>query len=212
MGGIGLGTRSGEGRQLNILDAMVLIAATALGLALLGFSVGGLGVIREQVKESLDFSGPVPHNWPRWVWTIVTWYGLIVEVSFPFCASWTIAILALRVRRPRPSMRRLLRQPGTVACYSAAIFLLPALLGSICLLASSYFAFDISFDSPEWQRGLALCFIFLPSLPGSAVLSSWVTLRLVGRWRSEASWIDRVGRLLGAYWIAAILLPLWGLA
>jgi hypothetical protein len=51
--------------------------------------------------------------------------------------------------------------------------------------------------------------LLLPPLTGFAVIGSWATLFLGGHWRAEPTWIDRVGRLLGAYWISAIFLPMW---
>jgi hypothetical protein len=46
---------------------------------------------------------------------------------------------------------------------------------------------------------------------GFSVAVAWLTLTLGGRWRPEPSWIDRMGRVLGFYFIAiiplAILIP-----
>jgi len=36
---------------------------------------------------------------------------------------------------------------------------------------------------------------------GIAVFVAWGVLFATGRWRSEASWLDRSGRFLGVYWI-----------
>jgi hypothetical protein len=36
---------------------------------------------------------------------------------------------------------------------------------------------------------------------GPAVITAWVALYASGRWRSEPHWIDRAGRVLGAYWV-----------
>jgi hypothetical protein len=41
-----------------------------------------------------------------------------------------------------------------------------------------------------------------PGTGGFAVAVAWATLALVGRWEPEASWVDRLGRALGAGWIA----------
>ena len=41
---------------------------------------------------------------------------------------------------------------------------------------------------------------------GPAVAAVWTVLALSGRWRPEGSWIDRLGRLLGATWILISLL------
>ena len=37
-----------------------------------------------------------------------------------------------------------------------------------------------------------------------SVAAAWVSLALSGRWRSEPSWIDRTGRVLGVYFLASI--------
>jgi hypothetical protein len=33
------------------------------------------------------------------------------------------------------------------------------------------------------------------------VPGAWLFLLLSGRWRAKADWIDRLGQILGAYWI-----------
>jgi hypothetical protein len=38
------------------------------------------------------------------------------------------------------------------------------------------------------------------------VATAWLMLALSGRWRSEPSWIDRLGRIIGVFWVG--LLPL----
>ena len=39
-----------------------------------------------------------------------------------------------------------------------------------------------------------------------AAVGGWCTLSLSGRWRPEASWIDRSGRLGGVTWIGVTVL------
>lgn len=34
-----------------------------------------------------------------------------------------------------------------------------------------------------------------------AVLTSWLSLKLVGRWKSEPGWDDRLGRFVGVLWV-----------
>jgi hypothetical protein len=34
-----------------------------------------------------------------------------------------------------------------------------------------------------------------------AVAAAWATLALVGRWEPERSWVDRLGRFFGLYWL-----------
>ena len=41
-------------------------------------------------------------------------------------------------------------------------------------------------------------------LAGFSVATSWITLALSGRCRTEQSWIDRLGRALGVVWISSL--------
>jgi hypothetical protein len=43
----------------------------------------------------------------------------------------------------------------------------------------------------------------MPRLAGFVVAGSWISLALAGRWRPERSWIDRLGRWIGWFWIAS---------
>jgi hypothetical protein len=38
-------------------------------------------------------------------------------------------------------------------------------------------------------------------LGGFGVVVAWITLVLVGRWRPEPTWLDRLGRAVGIVWI-----------
>ena len=44
-----------------------------------------------------------------------------------------------------------------------------------------------------------------PRPPAIAVGSVWAVLALDRRWRPEPGWLDRLGRILGAYWLADAL-------
>ena len=160
-----------------------------------------------QLLESVTAFKASPDGWPSWGWAIYLSYGLLATVLVPFCWAWTLAILALRVRKPRPRLRRLACQPVAIACCSAAFALVPALVGLLCLALIS----SIESESPQWERILGCSFILVPALTGFAVLGSWGTLLLGRRWRAEPSWLDRAGRVLGLYWIGAMVLPIWGL-
>jgi hypothetical protein len=206
-------------RKFLVSDAIVLVAATAVGLAV--------------VKPY--YAAPTPFRWTQPFplgtlflgWIEVIWVCLVL--ASPFVVAWTLAILGLRLRRPRAPWRRLVRQPGLVAGLMAALVLVLRLPGfaTMCLrlmgqpnlglrnitsigggsigrgggavitkLPPGYFWFD--FDH----------FLNTMAMIGVAVGSSWVLLLVSGRWRPERSWIDRAGRVLGWFWIA--ILPLTG--
>jgi len=103
-------------RGLTLIDAMILVAATALGLGLTRH------LSPEQYTLPYDPMGPRSGSpWTakdRAVWAVETararYYYLM-----PLISTWTVTVLTLRVRPPRTRLARLLRQPGFVAATSA---------------------------------------------------------------------------------------------
>jgi hypothetical protein len=87
-------------RPFTILDAMILVGASAVGLAL--------------ARTILDDALRMPHS-PMWVARPITY----------FLFAWTIAFIPLRLRRPQPRLERLMLQPGMAAC--TAVFIVAAI-------------------------------------------------------------------------------------
>jgi hypothetical protein len=52
-----------------------------------------------------------------------------------------------------------------------------------------------------WRLALGYHPMFVPTLIGLAVSVSWMTMLVGRRWRAEPSWVDRLGRSLGVFWI-----------
>jgi hypothetical protein len=165
-------------RCFNMIDAMVLVAATALALAFV------------QHQGLLWF---LPRDGIRRARKVTDVPALISSSLIP----WTVALLALRLRRPRPSQHRLLVQPGFAACAIVAI--------TIVLLCMDYRHMYWGFYKTFWIIDIK-AFVTLNhsnSLSfGPAVL--WALMGACGRWRAEPSWIDRAGRALGVLWILLI--------
>jgi hypothetical protein len=203
--------RSTMRRAFTLFDALVLVAATAAGLAGLRYALGDLTDVRGELEESLA-ALTAPDAGRSWFWRIFAGYGLTMTVLVPFCWSWTLALLGLRLRKPRLSRRQLGSQPGSVACFAAGITLVPALVFLTGIEMLSWLLFDIKYDSPVWEKGLGFFFVLLPAVTGIAVGGGWMTLLVGRRCRSEPTWIDRAGRGLGVYWISAIPLPVWALS
>ena len=122
---------------------------------------------------------------------------VVVDVSIiaPFLAAATAATLAMRLLRPRPTSRRLFRQPGAVACVAALLAMLIEAGWVASLLARK-----------SWLMGPDEVFVFHVPQVGFAVVGGWLSLAMAGRWRPEPGWIDRAGRLVGVCWIVATLL------
>jgi hypothetical protein len=183
-------------RRFRLIDAMILVAATALASGLmLGMEQISRGQISWRDLPGLfDFHprifGSGKHD-PT-IDVFVSAAFLVTLLALPFAAMWTLALIPIRLTGPRPRFRRLARQPGIVAAFSAALAL--AIVGiqvGIVLWKDS--------ESPFAMLALAA----VPAYPGLAVLIAWMTLLVGRRWRAEPSWVDRLGRALGAFWIVA---------
>ena len=176
-------------RRFTVTDAMVLIAATALGLA----------SARALSRLALSTFGPDG----AWADPI----NLAYSVAFCLSQSWTFALLLLRLRRPRPGRRDLFRQPGFAAC--AAVTLTAILHVMRVLTDGAYRVFNQ--DPMTFLNYLAISVedtliynldeVGLDFAP--AVMSVWLVQALGGVWESEPSWIDRCGRILGLFWVVS---------
>jgi hypothetical protein len=162
---------------------MILVATTAPALAAMRF-LRPLG---------LDRSG----TWNG----VVSTKGLVFDASPPI-AMWTLAALVVRLRRPRPRLRRLLRTPGTSASFAALFVLVIDLFrhafafGVLCL--------DVGWAYAPMYFGAYTALEGTPADAGLAVATVWCYQAVAGCWRSEPTWIDRAGRVLGVCWLATV--------
>jgi hypothetical protein len=149
-----------------ILDAMLMIGATAIGL----------GLARSAWPKAPDGLGDLG------------WFA--VAAAYAMMAPWSLALLVIRLRRPRPPLRRLGRQPGCVACAITVLVIPLAIVGMLPILIWA-----------DWGPQLLFSSAVSPATP---VAAAWVTLALAGRWHPEPSWIDRLGRAFGILWVVGI--------
>lgn len=168
--------RIDDRRRFTIADGMILVASTALALV----------AARSKIVDP---------SMPRttWAWAVpnLTWVGL----------AFTLALIPIRLGRPRPARDELWRQPGLLACVSVAIALLISILEQV--VSISTFAMRRPNISLRGEFGPILEETIY-RLPGQAILviaASWTILALGGRWKAERGWIDRAGRVIGVYWI-----------
>src|SRR4051794_4601114 len=90
-------------RRFTVTDGMVLIAATAVGLA----SARALARLDETTFG------------PDRIWSDAV--GSAYSVAFCLCLAWSFALPLLRLRQPRPRFRDLFRQHGFAACVAVAL-------------------------------------------------------------------------------------------
>jgi hypothetical protein len=173
------------GRRFGLLDLMILVAATAVSIAL------------ERLDLRLRWSNFLDASFPL---TLPIKASICVTTASLPLAVFTSAWILMRWRKPRPAARRLLRQSGTVACASATL---------VFLIEAVYTALGY------WQHvsvlyGPADVFVEMtmeaPPRVGFGVLCAWFTLAVGRRWRADKGWLDRSGRALGVAWIVDGLL------
>ena len=180
-------------RGFGISDLM----ASILGIALILATGGGefRGLIQQfwwLCRAIAAYLGPVPRgNWgpPQYLLksmadygSSVVWHG--IQASELVVLVMTPVALLMRLRQPRPSFRGLIRQPGTVAGLSVA-------LGFVLVV--------------NWLHRLFVGLnpgLLTPIAVGGTVALAWTVLALSGRCEIERSWVDRLGRALGATAIA----------
>jgi hypothetical protein len=180
--------RPSDRRPLTLGDAAVWIAST-------GVSFGLFRAIDSQSGRL--YSGPLK--------------GVLLGTA-PML-TWTPAPLAIRLRRPRPVLRRLTRQPGVAALAAATTVLAVGALDTAIVAIVRLIRVTAppqpgprepvpSPPDPTWWIGPIGHFVPIVAF---AVLSAWVLLALSGRRRPDPGWIDRLGRLLGAAWLVLSL-------
>ncbi len=144
--------------------------------------------------------------------------GHLWSTSRLLLSAWSAAFLVIRWRRPRPPWRKLASQPGFAACGFGTL-ILTAQLGAIflrwaaiwtwtaiCYRAQNHIWMYFVPRSPIQMLGIWIRQGFLDSAAaGHAIVATWLIMLLGGWWRPEKSGIDRLGRALGAGWIALMV-------
>jgi hypothetical protein len=171
-------------------DAMLFIAATAVGCAVLAAiwsARGETAPLRDSVEGVLaSFRDPTG--------TIIQGVGnlgwLAAATCAPLLACWSLALAVVILSSPRPVRRRLATYPGPAACV-----LIGPVVGMVLVFAAVsplyggifYLAEECS-DIVTYASSLMVC-------------AYWMAMALLGRWRLAPTWIDRLGRLLGLAWV-----------
>ncbi len=186
-------------RCLDLWDAVILIVATAAGFEAWLVAIGFLGDPPWRRNPAVDRA---------------------MHLLMPLLFAWTLALPALRLRRPRPRWRGLFRQPGMAACAVALAVLICTLIGTAQSWSIHQFRpMPVTPFPPRWmssawagrlpplqQLGRLLYYDGLGSTwAGPAICGAWLTMALGGWWRPERSAIDRLGRAIGVVWIVLSL-------
>jgi hypothetical protein len=178
-------------RRLTLSDALILVAAMAVCLAFSARQAGYYVIHVLRIVRHYDRMisvAPKDQNLSQYKSHLRTERNndlfrasmkltYMVNIPFPFLLFLSPTLLCLRLRKPRPAWEDLMRQPGVIACIGGMLTALLAPLWEI-LVGGSWFV---------------LSFGIVPM--------TWLVLGASRRWRSEPSWLDRAGRVIGIGWI-----------
>jgi hypothetical protein len=199
-------------RRLSLIDAMVLVAATAPGLALTRSLPEYLGT-REQFQINNRIEGNSSGGWglgtPKAVFTTAGrplkerasyWLGHAPYWAGPCLLSWSMAAAGLALRGTRPRPRPSPGPPSSAAGLAVAVALAVQLGRVFQYQSASGMPMSNLMKYPEAYWGYF--WISLPRLAGYSVAVAWLSLAWTGRWSAESGAIGNLGRALGWCWIA----------
>jgi hypothetical protein len=180
---------------------MILVAATALGCAvpvLLNRSTTGDEMWSVLRGSSCGFfEQATATQWADLGEKSLELGVIFAWLAIPVIGLWTLSLVPIRLLPPRPPLRQLGRQPGLMAALA---------VGVATVIGGLHYAMECT--AIGWESSAAISanmavVTTVPTLFGLAVLVAWMTLIVGRRWRAEASWIDRLGRAVGFFWIVA---------
>lgn len=160
--------------RLSLLDAMVMIAATALGILPARWTLGEhqktkfSNLAQRVVYAANDFLPPV-------------------------LVAWSVAVLILGLVGHRLSRRAIARRPGFIACLTAVLFTVYAVAVS--------FMFRVLQDPEQiGQHYLNLLFT-LSNYVGPSIAGAWLVHALIGSRFFRATGVELMGCLVGLGWV-----------
>lgn len=170
--------RRARPRPFGVGDAMILVAAMAVGTLAVRWSLTTLADLRANVAG-------VSPGMRRFLY--IQYAGSAFN---PYLGVVTVALLVIRLRPPHPGWRRIGRQPGFVACAVATVAMAieAVWIGALLAMGSRFIHISTIFVSYAQQVSFAAA-------------GGWIALAVSGRWRTEPGWIDRTGCIIGMLWI-----------
>jgi hypothetical protein len=188
----------GSCRRANLGDAMILIIAAALAMAITKqVDAHPHFILIGQVEIGANDSQAMGAT----LW-IAKWIS-------PWLFTMAGALLVIRFRQPRTRFRRIWRQPGAVASILGIVGLIFVALVSLGVPPLYNFMLTlrgIPDTNTNPPRELASIVGEATLYSGTLIFGSWLTLALAGRFRREPGWIDGLGIVVGSCWITAHLI------
>jgi hypothetical protein len=180
-------TQKADGR-FTILDAMAMVAAAAVGVALARYYYDEVMSVGGTRGGSFEFRAGV---------------YMAALLLLPFAA----ALASCRLRRPCRPARRMAREPGSVALLAVTVSVVLMMIDQVVMLTLPGPP-GTRYIGGSW-RPLIQPAPMLAMITGPAICAAWTLQWLARYWRPRPGWIDRAGRALGMTWVILFFLRSW---
>jgi hypothetical protein len=170
-----------DGRYFNLSDAIILIAAVAVGLALAKPATDTLAAR----KPALTGTSVAPPP------------SCVLLFGTPTLAACALATVGISLRRPRPSLPHLARSPGFIANASGLLGVAFACLHYLVQVL-------IGFGSAP-MKYVHLLALMIPGSVAYFVMGAALAMALRGDWLPRPTWVDWLGWVFGLAWIGLAL-------
>ena len=177
-----------ERRRFTLADAMGIVAAVGMMLS--------TGRLARWLLAKGDTSA---YFVPDYLWCLSLTFALI-------CPS--LVLLPVLLSRPRDRRRLRAGSPGLAVHIVVLTLLLVSVAGWVAHRATSWLLQPPPLGEWHFYPSATMNF-FLHEFrytAAAAIAAVWIAMAIVGRWRPERAWDDRLGRLIGLLWLLFFLL------
>jgi hypothetical protein len=193
-------------RRLTLKGTMPIIAALAVGLALMRHS---------QLRYFAWMEPASPH---KLVYYTLLRIGYVLYGSLPVLFAMCAVVVLAGVRGTRPRSEAFSVRPGLAACATALLALLAVVAFGLLnytvgrnpgvIWARNVYDVLIASAPDLWSpKGIDQLFQAAGEAAMPAILGVWGVQRLCGMWKPVPEWPDRLGRALGWIFLLWMLTP-----
>ena len=169
-------------RPFNILDTAIVVVVVAFDLMLWNEAVSGM-------FHSEWIHWQVQGMRPRIILQNLIRNNVLLNLTYPMLAPWSVGLLIISLRHPRPRYTILWKGPGFVSIAVSSIFMAWNWLFKLVFVLHKDIYAKSFFERTDKTYTLMLPLSNAPQV-GSAVAASWIVLAISGRWKSDGG-MDR---------------------
>jgi hypothetical protein len=179
-------------RRFRLVDLLVLVAASAFSLWLYRVCVASQmrsPALSHTVQAFSQSRGRFLH-----------WIDWLFAIGFTVVVPGGLALLWLGLLKRRSPLRERFREPGLLACLIASIIVGYSVFDEELsgLIHFKILPYRFLESSTDW---LLPRMAWSGDLVPTGVAACWFTLWIAGIWGRSSDWVEKAGRVLGAFWV-----------